>query len=83
MNEQSLEARRLELVQRSAAQRAALIAELEPLVTRAAAADRIVLKVRSHPVVTALAVGGLALLGARRIFSLATQVMSLYALFRR
>ena len=81
--EQSLEARRLELVQRSAAQRAALIADVEPLVRKAAAVDRVVARVRQYPVVTAVAVGAVALLGTRRIFELATRVLTLYALFRR
>ncbi len=80
--EQSLQARRLELVQRSAAQRAALIADAEPAVRKAAAVDRVVARVRQYPVVTAVAVGAVALLGTRRIFELATRVLTLYALFR-
>lgn len=83
MNEQSLEARRLELVQRSAAQRAALIADLEPLVSKASAADRIVGKVRQYPVVVAVGIGAVALLGTKRIFELATRILTIYALFRR
>ena len=80
---QSLEARRLELVHRSAAQRAALFAEVEPLVRRAATVDRLVSRVRQYPVVTAVAVGAVALLGTRRIYELATRLLTLYALFRR
>ena len=83
MKPQSLAARRLELVQRSAAQRAALIADAEPLLRRAAALDRVVAKVRRHPVLTALGVGAVATLGARRILELAGHAMTLYALFRR
>jgi len=83
VNDQSLEARRLELAQRSAAQRAALIADLDPLIRKAAAVDRIVGKVRQYPVVTALGVGAVALLGTRRIFELATRLLTIYALFKR
>lgn len=81
--QQSLEARRLELVHRSATQRAALIAEVDPLVRKAATVDRIVARVRQYPVVTAVAVGAVALLGTRRIYELATRLLTLYALFRR
>lgn len=80
---QSLEARRLELVQRSAAQRAALLADVEPLVRKAATVDRLVARVRRYPVVTAVAVGAVALLGTRRIYELAARLLTLYALFRR
>ena len=83
MNEQSLEARRLELVQRSAAQRAALIGDVDPFVRKAAAVDRIVGRVRQYPVVAAIGVGALALLGTRRIFELATRLLTIYALFKR
>lgn len=81
--EQSLAQRREELVARSAAQRAALSLHAEPLLRKAAALDRIVAKVREYPVVTALGVGAVALLGTRRIYEIATKVLTLYALFRR
>lgn len=81
--EQSLQARRLELLHRSAAQRAALIADVDPFVRKVAAVDRVVARVRQYPVVTAVAVGAVALLGTRRIFELASRVLTLYALFRR
>jgi hypothetical protein len=81
--EQDLAERREELVARSAAQRRALAAHAEPLVRKAAALDRIVGKVREHPLITALAVGGVALLSRRRLFSLATRLLTLYALIRR
>lgn len=81
--EQSLAQRREELVARSAAQRAAISAHAEPLVRKAAALDRIVSKVREYPVVTALGVGAVGLLGTRRIFEFVTKLLTLYALFRR
>ena len=80
--EQSLAARRRELVERSSAQRAALFAASEPLVRKAAAVDRVVGYVRSNPVVSAVAVGAVALLGPRRIFELGTRAITLYALLR-
>jgi YqjK-like protein len=82
-HEQSLAQRRQELVARSAAQRAALVAEAEPLVRKAAAADRILGKVRQYPALVALAGGAVAFLGSRRLFGLVAQALTLYKLFRR
>lgn len=81
--DQSLEERRLELVQRSAAQRAALLGYAEPIVRKATAADRILTRVRSHPVLTALGAGALAALGARRLFGMATTLLTLYSFLQR
>ena len=81
--EQSLAERREELVARSTAQRAALFTHAEPLLRKAAAADRILGKLREYPVVTAVGVGAVVLLGTRRIFDLATRILTIYALFRR
>jgi hypothetical protein len=68
---------------RSAAQRAALSLHAEPMLRKAAAIDGIVTKVRQYPVVTALGVGAVALLGTRRILEVVTKVLTLYALFKR
>ncbi len=38
---------------------------------------------RRYPVVTALAVGAVALIGPRRIFDLGTRALTLYMLLRR
>lgn len=81
--EQGLAERRQELVERSAAQRAALAAEAQPLIRKAGAADRIVGALRSYPVVTALAVGAVALIGPRKLFDLGTRALTLYMLLRR
>ncbi len=78
-----LAARRLELVERSATQRRALAAHAEPLARKAAAFDRIVGRVREHPVLTALGTGAVVLLSGRRILDLATRALTLYALLRR
>ncbi|HXU42427.1 MAG TPA: YqjK family protein [Burkholderiales bacterium] len=80
---QSLAERRLELVDRSATQRAALVADAQPLLGKAAAADRIVGMVRRYPVVTTLAVGAVALIGPRRLFDFGTRALTLYMLLRR
>jgi hypothetical protein len=82
-HEQSLAERRQELVARSTAQRAALVAESEPLLRKAAAADRILQKLRRYPVVIGAVAAGVALLGSRRIFDLASRALTLYALLRR
>ena len=81
--EQSLSQRREELVARSAAQRAALGADAAPLIRQAAAADRVLTKLRRYPVVIGVAAAGVALLGSRRIFDLASRALTLYALLRR
>jgi hypothetical protein len=78
-----LAARRRELVERSSAQRAALLVSAEPLVRKAETLDRVVAYVRRNPVVSALAVGAVALVGPRKIFDLAARAVTLYMLFRR
>jgi len=60
---------RLQLVQRSAAQRAALVA-------RVAAAARAIARVRSYLVMVAALAGIAALLGRRRVFGLATRALT-------
>jgi len=80
---QSLAERRLELVDRSATQRAALVADAQPLLSKAAAADRILGMLRRYPVATALAVGAVALIGPRRLFDFGTRALTLYMLLRR
>jgi hypothetical protein len=81
--EQNLAERREELVARSSAQRAALFTHAEPLLRKAESADRLLAKLRKYPVVTAVGVGAVVLLGTRRIFDLATRALTIYALFRR
>jgi hypothetical protein len=81
--DQGLAERRRELIERSAAQRAALLASAEPLVRKAAVLDRVVDHVRRNPVTTSIAVGALALLGPRRIFELGARTITLLALLRR
>jgi hypothetical protein len=83
VSDQTLAQRRQELVARSTAQRAELFVHAEPLLRKAQAADRILAKLRQYPVVTAVGAGAVVLLGTRRIFDLATRVLTIYALFKR
>ena len=80
---QTLAQRRLELLERSAAQRAALLAAAAPLTEKAAAVDRLVAAARRHPIVTVLGAGAVALLASKRLFGFATRLLTLYALIRR
>ena len=81
--DQTLAQRREELVARSAAQRAALAGHAAPLLGRAEALDRIVLRIRRYPLLTAAVAGAVVFLGSRRIFDMATRALTIYALFRR
>ena len=82
-HQQSLAARREELVGRSAAQRAALIATAAPLLSKAEALDRTLQRVRRYPIVTALGALAVVMLGSRKIFEIAARAFTLYALLRR
>jgi len=82
-HEQGLAARRRELVERSSVQRAALTLSAEPIARKAAALDRVIASVRRYPVVTALAVGAVALIGPRKLFDLGARAVTLYMLLRR
>lgn len=82
-HEEALAVRREALVARSARQRSAVIADMEPLLRQSAAFDRVVGSVRSHPVITGLAVTAVALVGSRKIFDIATRLLTVYMLVRR
>ena len=71
------------LVERSTAQRSALIAGARPVLEKAAAVDRVVAHVRRYPVLTSVAVGAVALAGPRKIFDLGTRILAFYALLKR
>lgn len=79
---QALARRRQELIERSSAQRAALVAEAQPLMHKAGALDRFITSVRQHPIVTGLAAAAVVLLGARQVLALGSRALTLYALFR-
>ena len=81
-HKQNLAQRREELVERSAAQRAALLAAATPIVAKAAAVDRVVSYVRRYPVLSSFAVGAVALAGPRRLLDLGSRAVTLYMLLR-
>lgn len=74
---------REELVERSAAQRAAIIAAAQPLLRAAAAPDRIIGYVRRYPAGIAIAAAALAVLGPRKLLGVGARLLTLYTLFRR
>jgi len=80
---QSLEMRRRELVERSSAQRAALRANLAPVVEKAAAVDRAIGSVKRYPVIAAALAGAVALFGSRRLFSFLARGVTLFTLLRK
>lgn len=80
---ETLAVRREALVAQSAAQRDALIEGSAPLLRGAATLDRILGPIRRHPILAAVAAGGVALLGSRKIFDLATRAVTIYMLVRR
>jgi hypothetical protein len=82
-HEQGLAARRRELVERSSAQRVALIGSAQPLARKAAALDRVVESVRRYPVVVAVAVGAVALIGPRKLLDLGARAVTIYLLLKR
>lgn len=78
-----LERQREELVARSTAQRSGLVTSWDGIVTKTAAADRILSTVRRHPVAVGAAVAGVVLLGSRRLFDVSERLLTLYLLLRR
>jgi hypothetical protein len=72
---------REELVARSGAQRAAIIAAAEPLLRTAAAPDRIIGYVRRYPAGIAIAAAAIAVLGPRKLLATGTRLLTLYTLF--
>ena len=75
--------RKQALAARSAAQRAALAADLQPVAGRLAALDRIVQAVRRRPFLFSAAAVALVLLGPRRLLPWALRAAPFIALLRR
>jgi hypothetical protein len=63
--------------------RAALLRDAAPIVQKAATADRVVTALRKYPLVTAVAVGAVALAGRRNLLPWLTRALTLYALLKR
>ena len=80
---QSLEMRRRELVERSAAQRAALARAVQPLVEKTAALDRAFASVRRYPMLSGIVAGAVVLLGSRRIFAWVARGLTLYTILKK
>jgi hypothetical protein len=78
-----LRVRRALLVERCAAQRSAIAATVEPLGTKAAAADRILTAVRVHPIVLTLAAGAVAGLIPRLLPPWLTRVLLVFSFLKR
>jgi hypothetical protein len=77
-----LEVRRMALVERSAAERAAIAAQVWPLARGVAAVDRIVGSVRAHPIL-AIAAAGAVVLGRGRLIDWVARGAAVYSLLRR
>ena len=75
--------RKRALATRSAAQRAAIAAALQPAAGRLAALDRIVAAVRQRPLLFSAAAVALVLLGPRRLLPWALRAMPFIVLLRR
>lgn len=78
-----IERRRIALVERSTAQRAALTDAASPLAHKLAAIDRVVAALRGHPVLLGLAAGAVAFLGPSRLLAWAARAATAYSLLRR
>jgi len=78
-----LRARRALLVERCAAQRAAIDATVQPLAAKAAAGDRILTAVRVHPIALTLAAGAIAGLIPRLLPGWLTRVLLVFSFLRR
>jgi len=77
-----LQRRRAALVERSGELRAGLVRDAAPIIQKAAGADRVVAALRRYPVVTAVAVGVVAVAG-RKLLPWLTRALTLYALLKR
>jgi hypothetical protein len=80
---QTLEMRRLELIERSTAQRSALVANVVPLAAKVASVDRAIAAVRRYPLIAAAIAGAVTLFGSKKIFSLLARGITLYTLLRK
>jgi hypothetical protein len=74
---------RQQLVERSSAQRAAIIAAAQPLLRAAAAPDRILGYVRRYPAGVAIAAAAIAVLGPRKLLAAGARLLTVYTLFRQ
>jgi len=80
---QELEMRRVELVDRSRAQRGALVAGLAPLAGKLGAVDRAVASVKRYPMLSAALAAAVVLLGSRKMFGWIARGITLYTLLKK
>jgi len=78
-----LELRRHELIERSAAQRAALRASVVPMVERFASVDRAVTSVRRYPMLATGIAAAVTIFGSRKMFNLIARGITLYTLLKK
>lgn len=78
-----LRLRRRELVERSAAQRTAVQANLVPLVEKTAAADRMMSSVRRYPMISTAIATAVTLFGSRKLFTWFARGLTLYTLLKK
>lgn len=78
-----LEMRRHELIERSAAQRGALRANLAPLTDKLALVDRAMTPIRRYPIASTAVAAAVMLFGSRKIFTLIARGITLYTLLRK
>ena len=81
--QRALARRRLELLERSAAQRAAIASSLGPVLATARKADHWIGVVKDARLGMAALSAGAALLGARGVLSWMTRATAIYSLLRR
>lgn len=79
----ALAQRRRDLLARSQAQRAALVASAAPFVRKAEVFDRLLGHVQRHPLLAGAVTAVCALFGSRRLFDVAARGARLYFLLRR
>jgi hypothetical protein len=70
-------------VLRSFVQRTQILVQISPVARKLAAADRVIAALRVRPVVAAVALTGLALIGPRVLVRWALRLAPIYALFNR
>jgi hypothetical protein len=80
---EELEVRRRELIERSAVQRRAVMASVEPIVQQAAGFDRATAAVRRYPMLSTALAGAVMVFGSRRLFTLVSRGLALYTLLRK
>jgi hypothetical protein len=80
---QTLEMRRHELIERSAAQRAALAMMAQPFAEKTAAVDRAFSSVRRYPMLSGLIASVVVLVGSRKIFSWVARGITLYTILKK